>query len=47
MKVDNCLYIVFHYMKGYDGNFIISKIFEHVECASYGYIELCKNYGFT
>ena len=29
MKVDDCLYVTFHYMKGYDGNFIIQKLTEH------------------
>ena len=29
MKTDNCLYITFHYMKGYDGNFILEKLNEH------------------
>ena len=31
MKVDNCLYIVFHYIKGYDGNFNLSIINEHLK----------------
>ena len=31
MKTDNCLYIVFHYMKGYDGNFILEKLNEHFQ----------------
>ena len=33
MKTDNCLYIVFHYMKGYDGNFIIEKLNEQFKDA--------------
>ena len=31
MKTDNCLYIFFHYMKGYDCNFIIEKLNEHFQ----------------
>ena len=29
MKTNNCLYIVFHYLKGYDSSFILSKINKH------------------
>ena len=29
MKTNNCLHIIFHYMKGYDGNNLLSKINEH------------------
>ena len=31
MKVNNCLNIVFHYLKGYDSNFILSRMAKHFE----------------
>ena len=31
MKVNNCLHIVFHYLKGYDSNFILSRMAKHFE----------------
>ena len=31
MKVNNCLHIVFHYLKGYDSNFILSRMAKQFE----------------
>ena len=31
MKVNNCLHIVFHYLKGYDSNFILSRMSNQFE----------------
>ena len=31
MKVSNCLHIIFHYLRGYDSNFILSQISKHFE----------------
>ena len=31
MKVNNCLHIVFHYLKGYDSNYILSRMAKHFE----------------
>ena len=31
MKVNNCLHIVFHYLKGYDSNYILSRMSKHFE----------------
>ena len=31
MKTNNCLHIVFHYLKGYDSNFILAQMSKHFE----------------